>query len=380
LIATGALALIVASAARSARADSMDPALERLVIGKGCLAAGATGSIYDPASSYTRCETNDLAFAKLISQYGFALAPTANHAARTTGYGGFRLALEGGYTTIDKNSDYWKKGTQGPPDNVSNMASVENLDPAGVLQNYSLKFTKGFPFGLEIAGVFGWLANTSIVSGGADVRMALFEGFHSGVGGFFPDVAAGGGVRTIGGTSQFKLTIASVDAQLSKPIPIAGTIILQPYVGYQWVHIWGDSGTIDLTPNTDPLGQCGYRGHNNPATPDPSKTAYDGQPVCSGSSADFNNNVVFDAVRLMRHRIDFGLQMRYQMIHLGVHAITDLVSAAAANTDKVSVRDPADPSGRTQLSLNKYEDDPRTEGDDAVGKQWTVAVEGGAQF
>ena len=166
--------------------------------------------------------------------------------------------------------------------------------------------------------------------------------------------------------------------------PAGGTVLLMSHTGGGYsvtnLTLTFDDASTNTLPNTDPLGQCGYRGHNNPATPDPSKTAYDGQPVCSGSSADFNNNVVFDAVRLMRHRIDFGLQMRYQMIHLGVHAITDLVSAAAANTDKVSVRDPSDPSGRTQLSLNKYEDDPRTEGDDAVGKQWTVAFEVGAQF
>jgi hypothetical protein len=177
-----------------------------------------------------------------------------------------------------------------------------------------------------------------------------------------------------------KLTVASVDAELSKPIAIAGTLTLEPHLGYQWLHIWGDSGTIDLTPNTDPLTQCGYLGHNNPATPDPSKTAYDGQPYCTGSSADFNNNVVFDNVRLQRHRITFGMDLRYQMVVIGLSALTDLASAADVNTDPVTVKDPADPSGRTSMSLNNFEDDPRTEGDDSVGKQWTVAFEIGAQF
>jgi hypothetical protein len=380
LFATGALALVLITPAGPAAADSMDPALERLVIGEGCRAANAQGQVYDPASGYQRCFTNDPAFAKLVAQYGFALAPTATHAARTTGYGGFRLALEGSYTTIDSDAYYWKTGSQGPIDPVENKASTSNLSPADVLQNYSLKFTKGFPFGLEIAGVFGWMADTNLVSGGADVRLALFEGFRHGVGGYFPDLAGGGGVRTMTGTSQMKLTVASVDGVLSKPIAIAGTATLVPHVGYQWIHIWGDSGTIDLTPNTDPLVQCGYAGHNNPATPDPDKpNVYDGQPVCSGSSADFNNNVVFDNVRLQRHRITFGLQFQYQMVHLGLSALTDLASPSKVNDEKVNVNDPSDPSGVRKISVKKFGEDPRT-GDNAVGSQWTVSWELGAAF
>ena len=91
-----------------------------------------------------------------------------------------------------------------------------------------------------IAGVFGFLANTEIVSGGADVRVALFEGFRESIPGFIPDLGVGGGVRTITGTSEFKPTIASFDAELSQPLPIAGTVVLQPHVGYQWVRIFGD--------------------------------------------------------------------------------------------------------------------------------------------
>lgn len=380
LLASGAIALGVLLPAGRAAADSMDPALERLVVTDSCRASGVQGSVYDPASGYARCWPNDPAFAKLVAQYGAAIAPTAMHAARTTGYGGFKLALEGAYTTIDSDDYYWQQGTQGPPDEVSNMASTSNVDPDSVLQMYSLRMTKGFPFGVEIGGVFGWMANSNLVTAGADVRVALFEGFRHGVGGYFPDLAAGGGVRTLQGTSQMKLTVASVDAELSKPIAIAGTMTLEPHVGYQWLHIWGDSGTIDLTPNTDPLAQCGYVGQNNPATPDPAKGSYDGQPYCTGSSADFNNNVVFDNVRLQRHRITFGMQMRYQMVLVGLHAATDLVAPADVNTDTVRAKDPSDPSGRSVIELNNFEDDPRTPGDDTVGKQWTVAFEIGAQF
>ena len=148
--------------------------------------------------------------------------------------------------------------------------------------------------------------------------------------------------------------------------------------------IFGDSGLIDLTPNTDPVSHCGYQGDNNPATPDPNKTDFDGQPVCSGSSADFNNNVVFNKIRLVRHRLNFGAQLRYQMIQFGVHFLTDVINPVEANKDGDTVIedavDPDDPSGRTTFQLNRLADDPRTDGDDSVKSQWTLSWELGAIF
>ena len=73
-----------------------------------------------------------------------------------------------------------------------------------------------------------------------------FEGFREHVPGFIPDLGVGGGVRSITGTSELKLTVASFDTQLSKPIPIAGTVTLHPHIGYQILWIFGDSGLIDL--------------------------------------------------------------------------------------------------------------------------------------
>ena len=274
------------------------------------------------------------------------------------------------------------------------MASVSNIDPDGMLQLYSLNLAKGFPFGVELGGGFGFLANTEIISVGGGVRMAVFEGFRESIPGFFPDIGVGGQVRTITGTSELKLTVVSFDTEISKPIPIAGTLTLHPHIGYQLLWIFGDSGLIDLTPNTDPVTHCGYSGDNNPATPDPDKPGvYDGQPVCApgSSSADFNNNVVFNKVRLNRHRLTWGLQLRYQMINLGVHFLTDVADPVKTNDDGAifmnrdtvwedDAIDPIDPSGRTRFQLHKLADEPRTEGDDSVKKQWTIAIELGAQF
>lgn len=352
----------------------MDPALARLVLpgGAGCQAKGpdGTGVYYNPQAGYNRCQPDDAAFAKLVAQYGFAIAPTAMHSARTTGYGGFEIGIEGAFTKIDSDAAYWHFGTQGAQDPNNKLFSVENTGPDAVVQNYSLKLRKGFPFGFEITGVLGYVGNTNIVTAGADVRLSLLEGFRSGIPGIFPELAVGGAVRTITGTEELQLTVAGVDGQISKPIPIGGAVILTPYVGYQWIHIWGDSGLIDLTPNTDSVNYCNYQGPNNPASPDPGKVNngmqqfYDGQPVCgAGSSADFNNTVVFDAARLERHRLNFGLQLRFQMVKFSGHFLFDLASPADVNKPEARA------DGTTPE--NVY---------DGVGKQWTLAFDIGAQF
>ncbi|WP_234023570.1 hypothetical protein [Sorangium cellulosum] len=350
-----------------AAADTMDPALARLVRDAGCRLVGPDkGLYYNPASRYQRCQTDDAAFAKLIAQYGFAVAPSAMHSARTTGYGGFEIGLEADFTKIDSDADYWKLGTQGPQDPATKDFSIENRSPDDFLQHYALKVRKGFPFGFELTGAVGFLANTSLVSAGADMRWALFEGFRKGLPAILPELAVGGSVRTVTGTEEFQLTVAGVDAQVSKPLPIAGTVVLTPYAGYQWLRIFGDSGLIDLTPNTDAVNYCNFRGLNSPATPAQGEgdatPPFDGQPVCAGGSqADFNNTVVFDAVRMSRHRLHFGAQLRFQMVKFGAHFVTDLVT-------------PEDANKGTDYEIageNKFA---------GLGQQWTIALDLGAVF
>lgn len=352
----------------------MDPALARFVTDEGCRAPGADGGLYyNPTSGYNRCGTNDLAFAKLMAEWGYALAPTAMHPARTTGYGGFDLAFEGAFTRISSNADYWKFGTQGKQDPNNKLFSTMNTGPDDFVQVYSMKTRYGFaplalPLGLlgvELGTKIGFMGNSNIGVLGADFRVSLLEGFRTGIPAIFPDLTASGSVTTITGNPEFQLTVAGFDAMLSKPIPIGGTVIITPYAGYSWMYTFGDSGLIDLTPNTDALNYCGYAGSNTPATPDSGKTYRDGQPVCNaGTSADFNNTVVFNNVRLQRHRIAAGLQFRFQMVRIGAHFVTDAVDAAAANQDS---EDALYDDG-TGTMQNKF---------DGIPKQYTMAFDFG---
>jgi len=350
---------LLLSASFVARAEPMDPAIERLVQDTSCRdSIGRFTPSLDANKMPIACRPDNVAFKRLVNQLGFALAPTAMHSARTTGYGGFNLSLEASYTKISNSQEYWKEGTEGPVDPSTNMPSIRNSSPQALLQQYSLKLRKGFGFGLEVTGVVGFMPKTSIINGGADVRMALLEGFRTGVMGIFPDLAVGGGVRTITGTPELQLTTVGLDVQISKPLAIQDQSVLTPWLGYQYLWIFGDSGLVDLTPGTDATGYCNYGGNNVPGNADPSKTYRDGQPICKsgGSPADFNNNTVFNQVRVHRQRLMFGMNYRYEMVMLGAEFITDLLSPSDANT------------GANKADL-KGED-----------RQWTLVLDLGAMF
>ncbi len=352
-------------ASSQAMAGSMDPATERLVLqpgglggGQSCqsIAADPTSAPNGSPSSYA-CRPDNAAFANIISELGFAMAPNAFHPARTTGFAGFALTVEASYTKINSDAfstasdgsktQYWHQGTRGPTDPNTKAYSTVNDSPDSLLQVYSLKARKGLPLGFEITGALGYLANTSLWMLGADVRWSPFEGFRTGAGGVLPDISIGGGVRTVMGTDKFSLTTVGMDIELSKPIPIE-TFTITPYVGFQRLWVFGDSTVIDSTPNTDAVAQCGYTG------PDP----VSGQPMCANklpngaaNNSDFNNNFIFEKVRTQRNRGIIGLQFRYEMFHFAGQFLFDLT----------------DPSGEGQQFLQNT-------------RQWTISLETGVFF
>ena len=354
VVMTATIATLLAHAT-DARAADMDPAPERLVLQPPGLPPGGTcQSIANDPEIAVRggrlpntfpCRADNVAFKNMISELGFAVAPTAFHPARTTGIGGFALTLEASYTKVNSDalSDaqgggktaYWHQGTQGSIDPNTKQSSVTNNAPDSLIQVYSLKARKGLPFGLELTGALGYIANTTMWVGGADIRWSLLEGFRTGALGILPDASIGGGVRTVTGTSKFNLTTVGIDAQLSKPIPLADAAQVTPYVGYQRLIILGDSTIIDATPNTDALAQCGYAGA------DPST----GAPLCrhklsngADNNGDFNNNIVFEKVRVHRNRGIFGLNYRYEILYLASQFLVDLTAPNDENDGLSSTR------------------------------------------
>jgi hypothetical protein len=337
--------------ARSALAGDMTITPERLYLEPPGIPAGSSCQeiARDPqgfVSSHPgmvpndfACRPNNVAWANLMSELGYAIAPSAFHPARTTGLGGFALSIEASFAHINADAtdrtgtQYWHAGTQGPIDQGKNQFSVVNQHPDSLLQIYSVKARKGLAYGFEIAGALGVVANTSLWVGGADVHWALLEGYRTGVLGYLPDIAIGGGVRTVGGSPTFFLTTVGMDAQVSKPFTLADSAVVTPYVGAQRLIIFADSSVVDLTPNVDALKQCGYQG------PSP----VDGSPMCSNTLATstgaiqnngaFNNNVTFQKARIYRWRGLAGLTYRYEILYLAGQFAIDLEDPSTENSD-----------------------------------------------
>jgi len=355
------------SAAAVARADGMDPSPERLVLQPPNLPAGQTcqSVAADPekavaaglAPNALPCRPDNVAFRNYVSELGFAIAPNAFHPAHTTGFGGFALTFETSFTNVNASATstaedgttrkFWQDATQGARDPNTKAFPTSNKNPDSIVGIYSLKARKGLPLGFELVGDLGWIGNTSLWVLGADLRWSPFEGFRTGALGVLPDVAVGGGVRTLTGTSKFSLTTVGVDVQVSKPIPIADVSTLTPYVGYQRLFIFGDSAVVDATPNTDALDQCGYQGSD----------ATTGAPVCRNklsngidNNGDFNNNFTFDKVRTHRHRMIIGVNYKVEFVYVATQILFDILPANEENPGLVN------------------------------GRQWTYSLEAGVYF
>jgi hypothetical protein len=312
--------------AGAARAAPMDPTPDRFWLDNPLLAGTGFncqdvarnpsvvgGATFPPGASPYKypCLPNNVAWANMMSELGYAIAPPAFHPARTTGFGGFALSLEATFAHINADAtdstgtQYWHKGTRGDVNPNTNAFSSVNKFPDSILQIYTLKARKGLPFGLEIAGALGYVANTSLWLGGADIHWAVLEGYRTGVLGYLPDIAIGGGVRTVGGSPMFFLTTVGIDGQVSKPVALADSAVVTPYVGVQRLIIYADSTVVNLTPSVDPL-------QSNP---------------------DRNNLVTFSKARIHRWRGIAGLTYKYEILYLAGQLATDLEDPSTENAN-----------------------------------------------
>lgn len=329
-----------------ARAQSMNPTPERLVLqpaglpaGQTCQTITANPSLVGGAANATRfaCLPDNAAFKNLVSELGFALAPSVVHPARTVGFGGFLISLEAAYTHINADGathpssgqpvQYWHQGTQGATDNNGNYQST-NASPDSLLGVYSLNVRKGLPFGFELGGALGYVQDTSLWTVGADVRWAILEGFRTGPLGYLPDLAVGGGVRTVTGSSKMYLTTVGIDVELSKPIPLASAASLTPYIGFQHLIVFGNSAVLDASPNVNAIQQCGYEGvqpNGSSGTP--------GAPACKNNNSDFNNNITFASVQVNHERIFTGLTYRFELLYLAAQFLMEQPFVPLGNID-----------------------------------------------
>jgi hypothetical protein len=275
-----------------ARADAMDPALERLVqrAGNGPCA---------PTSAASVCP-DDEAFEHLASELAVSLAPPIASGAATTGPRGFYVGVSSTATPIRSSERYWAKGTRG-----ASLADEQNRRVDGMLAWNRLDVRKGLPFGFELGSSLGYGVDTSLWLLSAELRVAVFEGFHTGLGAL-PDVALRGATQAMFGTSELSVRTHTLDLTISKPFVVAVRHRVTPLLALQALFVNAKSGRVDLTPGSSAWNACAPTDTRNSA----------GELDCSGAggAAELANTRSFRSVNQTRVRLFVGAEERYGLL------------------------------------------------------------------
>lgn len=293
LFGVSVLGLLACALARPERclAESMDPELSRLRVPPGKAGCPTGGGF---------C-ANDEAFERLVSDLSVGMSPAVGSGAAGLGNRGFSLRLTSSVTPI--SGRHWVLGSAG-----SNAASESfNKSPDGSLVWNRLEVHKGLPFGFEIGGSFGQGVDSSLWAFSGEIRLALFEGFRTGLGAL-PDVALRGAYQFMLGSREMSLRTLAFDVTLSKPYVVAGRHELTPLVALQALFSSASSKPIDLTPDTSAFEECAPQ-----LNPSEGSAAIEPGRACSNAagSRDLANTLRFEDVQQTRIRLFLGLEERY---------------------------------------------------------------------
>jgi hypothetical protein len=301
-------------AAATAHADSNDFTLER-IIGRP-----PVGGFNDPNDPIRQSM-----YRSLISELGVVMAPRFLSPSDTLGYNGFQIAFESSFTEISSDADFWKKG-------------VENVS-GGFLPTIGVFARKGiwlpipsFELGAGVIKLIG--ANLFAVQ--AYGKLALHEGFHDWP---IPSFAVRGSASRIVGANQADITIAQVDASLSKSIGLGGTAKLDPYLGAAVMFNIVKSQVIDTTPQCD-----AYRATD----------ATTSCPAGGGMSLDLNSNTTFpNQDTIIRWRLFTGFRLVYAFLALTGEFVYTLCNDTGSDCGKMTPNKVTDrSSGQSQINFS----------------------------
>ena len=253
-----------------------------------------------PAGGYTTiptfpCQPNNVAWANMMSELGMAIAPHRVPPGADDGLRRVRAEPRGELHAHQRRRDrtdrtattqYWHTGTQGSVDpNNQHVLGVNNYPdshPAGLHRS---RRARASPSASRSPGALGYMANTSLWVGGADVHWAILEGFRTGFLGYLPDIAVGrrrAHARRVAEVLSDDRGHRRADLQADSRSPTARCS--RRTSAAQRVIIFADSTVVNLTPAVDPLAELRLPGHERPGerrTRSRQRTLYDGTPVCS---------------------------------------------------------------------------------------------------
>jgi hypothetical protein len=285
LRAATALAVLVAAAPASVRADDNDLVLSRLG------AISPTGGVIP----------DNQAFRSLVSELGVALVPRNLAPADTLGFAGFEFTSHFSFTKISNDADYW-------------CATEESLDctpgfeKSGFIPTFGIFARKGLWIPLpsfEVGAGAVHVMSSRLWSGQAYAKFALHEGYHDWP---IPSLAVRGSVARLFGMEQLDLTTASLDITVSKRVAVQGTFSVAPYLGYAFMWIIPRSQVIDKTPHI----------------------------AVKDDPTDVGMNFVFpDQDNIVRQRVFGGFKLRYYVFALTLEV--DMALAGSSMDDRPGV-------------------------------------------
>ena len=311
--ATAIAALLSLGVASAARADSMDPALERLSSGEGCASA--------------LCP-DQAAFERLASELASATALPAMGTAASVGSAALGLAFGTTVTDVNQDEEHWRLGSQGS--GATGLASGRNSAPMPVLVWNHVEARKGLPFGVELGVVLAQGLQTSFWTPGLWLKWSLFEGFRDRYGAL-PDLALRAGFSRSVGSSQVAVEVAAFDLAVSRSFVVARTWSLAPFLGGQLLLAHVETSVVDLSPGIDAFGRCA-------PDPAPAPGVTPTADACTGSGDDFANDVAFDPLDQTRFRIAGGAEARFRLFRVRGLLHYDLLAPALPAAGSAGLR------------------------------------------
>ncbi len=212
----------------------------------------------DPDNPVVRNED----FRLLVREMGLIFTPSVQQPAETTGISGFDFAFDYAFHPVNIDEAYWQdaleqKGSRLP-------------------MTMGARARKGFilpvPLASEVEIGAQWLIESQMLNLGANVRLALNEGFtgnHWWV--VIPDIAVMAGINRVVGSDDLDLLTATGGASISKGFGLFGSVNLAPFLSYQAIFVNCSTRLVDTNPE---------------------------------NTSNVDDNIVFDVVDLADNRID----------------------------------------------------------------------------
>lgn len=296
LALSGLLGMLVVA---PVRAGDMDPELTRL--------SQAAGSGSCPADGAASVCPDNASFELLSMELAGALAPPVRAPAASGGMRSFYVGLSSSGSTIRSQQRYWARGTRGADPTAEQNNSVDSL-----LSVHRLDVRKGLPFGFEVGSSLGFGLNSSLWVISAELKLALFEGYRSGLGAL-PEVALRAVTQAVVGSPQLSLQTQALDITLSKPLVVRQEHRLTPLLALQLLFLRAHSGAVDLTPGESAWSACQPSGV---------------ELGCEGSQGvrELANTASFREVSRTRVRLFVGAEERYRLLSIALTLGFDLIT------------------------------------------------------